>query len=256
MIKPTRSHQAGFTLIELLTVIAIIGILAAIIIPTVSKVRETAQRAVDASNLSQIGKAALIYAADNNDNLPNPTDTKRPIAGTASNYLKWFGLIAKYASFNDPKLLVSKSDNAVDITTTPNTIIDPLVTTAPTVMSTFATLPALSFNVVGGLNQSKDTSTVPVAFTRGLKADGKWTATGATDDDPTIGVYKGDGGHAVFVGGNVKYFSGSINGELTNSKGATDNIRTTVPNRSTVKIYGKDPGNSVASEAGADPVAP
>lgn len=256
MTKSIRRPRAGFTLIELLTVIAIIGILAAIIIPTVGKVRETAQRAVDASNLGQIGKAALIYAADNYDNLPNPTDTKRPIAGTGSAYKKWFGLLGKYAGFNDPKLLISKNDGAIDVSTAPSTIIDPQVTTAPTVTSGFANLTALSFNVVAGLNQSKDTSTVPVAFTRGLKADGTWTATGSADDDPTVGVYKGDGGHIVFVGGNVNYYAGGVDGKLTNTKGGTSNIRTAVPNRTTVLVLGMDPANNVASEAGTAAVAP
>ena len=72
MSTPPRHRRAGFTLIELLTVIAIIGILAAIIIPTVSTVREKAQRTVDASNLREIAKAAMIYASDNNDRLPDP----------------------------------------------------------------------------------------------------------------------------------------------------------------------------------------
>ncbi|EIP99793.1 prepilin-type N-terminal cleavage/methylation domain-containing protein [Opitutaceae bacterium TAV1] len=65
----TRSHPSGFTLIELLTVIAIIGILAAIIIPTVGRVRETAKASACTSNLRQLAAACLLYANENKDRL-------------------------------------------------------------------------------------------------------------------------------------------------------------------------------------------
>lgn len=72
MVSPTsvqrpfcRGRSSAFTLIELLTVIAIIGILAAILIPTIGKVRQTAHSAKCVSNLRQIGLATKGWSADN-----------------------------------------------------------------------------------------------------------------------------------------------------------------------------------------------
>lgn len=64
MISPYLKRQNGFTLIELLTIIAIIGILAAIIIPTVGRVRETAKSAKCATNLRNWYLIISLYAQD------------------------------------------------------------------------------------------------------------------------------------------------------------------------------------------------
>ncbi|TVR52857.1 MAG: DUF1559 domain-containing protein [Puniceicoccaceae bacterium] len=80
--------RAGFTLIELLTVIAIIGILAAILIPVVSSVRESARSAVCLSNLRQVGLATLAYALENNDRLPDAGTGEDPTwARTLTQYI-------------------------------------------------------------------------------------------------------------------------------------------------------------------------
>ena len=68
--RPAALRRA-FTLIELLTVIAIIGILAAIILPVVGSVRQKARKAQCSSNLRQVASAYLMYMSDNKNRLPN-----------------------------------------------------------------------------------------------------------------------------------------------------------------------------------------
>lgn len=60
----------AFTLIELLVVVAIIAILAAILFPVFAKAREKARQAACASNLHQIGLAAIQYVQDYDETWP------------------------------------------------------------------------------------------------------------------------------------------------------------------------------------------
>ncbi len=94
--------RRAFTLIELLVVVSIIAMLIALLMPAMRKARETARRAVCASQLSQIGSALTSYLADNYSIFPPK------LGGTMYSWVGQAGSVGGYVSIGADDRLLNK----------------------------------------------------------------------------------------------------------------------------------------------------
>ena len=209
-------RSEGFTLIEALTVIAIIAILSAIPVPTVTQMREIARKTKDLNNLRQIINASLLFASQNSERFVsqnNSVDSNGRIlpTGGSGNLYDVIATLAAGAGLNELSTWVSDSDGAAIQLNGPV----PALTGAmgSVTLNTALTGQTVSYEYALNLTTASP-STTPLAFSR--MTDSSASEWGTND------IYGIDGGHIAFVGGNVSWYE-TLNGNLVNGVGSTAN---------------------------------
>jgi prepilin-type N-terminal cleavage/methylation domain-containing protein len=83
-MRYSQHRRAAFTLVELLCVIAIIGVLFALLLPAIAASREAARRTTCASNMRQVALAAVLYASAHGQRFPAQNGDGLPVRAAAT----------------------------------------------------------------------------------------------------------------------------------------------------------------------------
>lgn len=205
-MKTKYTPRSGFTLIELLTVIAIIGILAAILIPAVGAVRKKASQATSSSNLRQIALAYNNFSTSGGRTRTIKEGGYDPSSAptSASDMQEWALVLAQGAELIDASIYIIDSDPFLSSGGAPDTLPQIVGTRiadgsfGPNTDWTGAPVEIVGYAGVVGMSGNANGSTTPLLWTKGLQSSGFW--------DPAENPWGNDGGHIVFMDGHVTFY--------------------------------------------------
>ncbi len=195
----------GFTLIELLVVIAIIGMLAGILLPVLSRARESARKTQCMSNVRQIGMGLILYANENSESFPADS----AYSGSAP---AMRGLNLLYDTYiSDNKVFNCPSDTTVTAATNAGM-------TASTSGGTEAFDSDESSYGYDRSHTQADDADVAIAADR--------PPAGTPDDNTSSANHNGRGQNIVYVDGHVEFVNSPLAGWYASDGTTRDNIFT------------------------------
>ena len=193
-------NRKGFTLIELLTVIAIIGILAAVLFPGVQGVMKKAKQSAASTKLRNIAQSYITFNSGSKF-IKDATWNTTSAPTSATTLGQFAAVLALNAGLNSGEIWFVDADPANDSASFPKQVllgtagaetIDPAFIT-PSTATGF-----MSWTTYTPTNKNVNEQ-VPLLWSRGLGTDGKWTAAN--------GVWGAEGGHIAFGDAHVDWRS-------------------------------------------------